>query len=217
MTNPFLEALRQRPLLGDGAMGTLLYARGASSEAPFEQLNLTGQDLIQQAHIDYINAGAEVIETNSFSGNRFRLAASGLAKDVWNINVWAAKVARNAREIAGQPVFVAGSVGPTGKLLAPIGDVTANEMDEAFREQMEGLLAGGVDLFMIETMPGMEEMAIAVRAARRLSKLPVVAQFSFSVEGHSLMGVTPEDVLQLLVELGDDMPDVIGINCGAGP
>lgn len=217
MTHPFLQALKQRPLLVDGAMGTLLYERGASSEAPFEQLNLTGQNIVQQAHIDYINAGADVIETNSFSGNRFRLAASGLDKEVWNLNVWAAKVARNAREIAGQPVFVAGSVGPTGKFLAPIGDVSDTELDEAFREQMEGLLAGGVDLFMIETMSGLEEMAIAVRAARRVAKLPVVAQFSFSVEGQSLMGVTPEDAVRLLAELGDDMPDVLGINCGAGP
>jgi homocysteine S-methyltransferase len=217
MTNPFLEALRAAPLLGDGAMGTVLYERGAPPEAPFEQLNLSGKELVQQVHIDYINAGAELIETNSFSGNRFRLAASGLERDVWNINVWAAKVARNAREIAGQPVFIAGSVGPTGKLLSPIGDVTASEMDAAFREQMEGLLAGGVDLFMIETMPGLEETAIAVRAARKLSKLPVVAQLSFSVEGQSLMGVTPEDAVALMAELGNDRPDVIGINCGAGP
>lgn len=217
MNNPFLEALKQRPLLCDGAMGTLLYERGASSEAPFEQLNLTRKELVQQVHIDYINAGSDIIETNSFSGNRFRLAPSGLHGEVWNINIWAAKVARNAREIAGQPVFVAGSVGPTGKLLAPIGDVTASEMDAAFREQMEGLLAGGVDLFMIETMSSLEEAVIAIRAARKLSKLPVVAQLSFSVEGQSMMGVTPEDAVRLLAELGEDMPEVLGINCGAGP
>lgn len=217
MTNPFLDALRQRPLLTDGAMGTLLCIRGASPEAPFEQLNLTRAEFVQQVHIDYINAGAEVIETNSFSGNRFRLSTGGLERDVWNVNLWAAKIARNAREIAGHPVFVAGSVGPTGKLLAPIGDVTADEMESVFREQMEALLAGGVDLFMIETMSGLEETIIAVRAARKVSKLPVVAQLSFSVEGHSLMGVRPEDAVRLFSELGDDAPDVVGINCGAGP
>ncbi len=217
MTNSFLEALKSRPLLADGAMGTLLYTRGAPSEAPFEQLNLTCAEIVQQVHIDYINAGAEVIETNSFSGNRFKLAASALEREVWNINVWAAKIARTAREIAGHPVFVAGSVGPTGRLLAPIGDVSAQEVESVFVEQMEGLLAGGVDLFMVETMPSLDETVLAVRAARKSSKLPVVAQLSFSVEGHTLMGATPEDAVRLLAELGCDMPDVLGINCGAGP
>src|SRR5882724_528554 len=147
MTHPFLQALKERPLLVDGATGTLLYSRGASTEASFEHLNLTRQDLVQQAHIDYINAGADVIETNSFSGNRLRLANFGLEEQVWKLNVWSAKVARNAREVAGQPVFVAGSVGPTGKLLSPLGDTSEEEIANAYQEQMEALLAGGVDLF----------------------------------------------------------------------
>jgi homocysteine S-methyltransferase len=217
MTHPFLEAIKKKPLLCDGAMGTLLYSRGASPEACFEQLNVGKQDVVQQVHIDYINAGADVIETNSFCGNRFRLQAYGKEGDVWQFNVWAAKVARNAREIAGQPVFVAGSVGPTGKLLAPIGDVTKQELEDVFTEQMEGLLAGGVDLFIIESMASPVEAAVAVRAARKLSKLPVVAQFSFSTEGNTVMGSRPDDVVRMLVELGDDRPDLIGINCGAGP
>jgi len=216
-SNSFLETLKQRPLLADGGIGTLLYSRGASTEACFEHLNLTKQETIQQLHVDYINAGAEIIETNSFSGNRIKLANSGLENDVWKINVWAAKIARNAREIAGQPTFVAGSVGPTGKLLPPLGDTALDELDYAFKEQMEALLAGGVDFFMIETMSSLEETAIAVRAARNLSKLPVVAQISFSVEGHTLLGATPEDVARLIRDLGDEAPDVIGINCGAGP
>jgi len=217
MTHPFLQAIKERPLLADGAMGSLLYSRGASPEASFEQLNLTRQDLVQQAHIDYINAGADVIETNSFAGNRVRLAAFGLDDQVWKLNVWAAKVARNAREVAGQPAFIAGSVGPTGKLLSPLGDISEQELSEIFQEQMEALLAGGVDLFMIETMSSLEELAIAVRCARRVSKLPIVAQLSFSVEGHTLFGTTPEDAVKLLSDLADDLPDVIGINCGAGP
>lgn len=217
MTHPFLEALKKKPLLCDGAMGTLLYARGASPEACFEQLNVGKQDVVQQVHIDYINAGAEVIETNSFCGNRYRLKAYGKEQDVWQFNVWAAKVARNAREIAGQPVFIAGSVGPTGKLLAPIGDVTKAELESAFTEQMEGLLAGGVDLFIIESMSSPVEAAVAVRAARKLSKLPVVAQFSFTTEGNTIMGTKPEDAARILLDLGDERPDVIGINCGAGP
>ncbi|HEY9713895.1 MAG TPA: homocysteine S-methyltransferase family protein, partial [Chroococcales cyanobacterium] len=217
MTHPFLKALKERPLLADGAMGSLLYARGASPEASFEHLNLTRQDLVQQVHIDYINAGADIIETNSFSGNRIRLSNFGLEESTWKLNVWAAKVARNAREVAGQPVFVAGSVGPTGKLLKPLGETSVEELTQAFTEQMEALLAGGVDLFMIETMSSLDETALAVRAARAVSKLPVVAQLSFSVEGHTLLGSTPEDVLKMLLELGDNMPDVVGINCGAGP
>ncbi len=213
----FLEIIKTRPMLADGGMGTLLYSRGASHEATFEHLNLTKQDVVQQVHVDYINAGAEIIETNSFSGNRIKLATHGLEGDVWKVNVWAAKIARNAREIAGLPVFVAGSVGSTGKLLPPLGDTNADELDYAFREQMEALLAGGVDLFFVETMSSLEETAIAIKAARKVSKLPVVAQISFSVEGHTLLGATPEDATRILTELGDDMPDVLGINCGAGP
>ncbi|HEY9868764.1 MAG TPA: bifunctional homocysteine S-methyltransferase/methylenetetrahydrofolate reductase [Candidatus Obscuribacterales bacterium] len=216
-THPFLTAIKGRPLLADGAMGTLLYARGASAELSFESLNLSKPEFVQQVHIDYINAGAEVIETNSFSGNRFRLAQHGLEDEVWQLNVWAAKLARNAREIAGQSVFVAGSVGPTGKIWEPFGDTKKADIEDAFRQQMEGLLAGGADLFMIETMPSIEETVLAVRAARKLSKLPVVAQLSFSVEGRTLMGAAPEDAAALVSELGDQLPDVIGINCGAGP
>ncbi len=216
-SHPFLEAIKKSPLLGDGAMGTLLYARGASPEAGFEKLNLSRQDLVQQVHVDYINAGAQVIETNSFCGNRFRLQSYGLEKEVWQLNVWAAKVARNAREIAGMPVFIAGSVGPTGRLLAPIGDTSKADLDAAFREQMEGLLAGGVDLFIIESMGNLIETATAVRAARKLSQLPVVVQFSFTTEGHTVFGAAPQDVARMISELGDDKPDVLGINCGAGP
>lgn len=217
MSNPFLEAVAKRPLLADGGIGTLLYSRGASPEASFEQLNLSNKDMVQQVHVDYINAGAEVIETNSFSGNRFKLAAFGLEKEVWNINVWAAKIARNAREIAGQPTFVAGAVGPTGKMLPPLGDTEKSELYDAYREQMEGLLAGGVDLFMIETMSSLEELVQAVRAARSLSKLPIVAQVSFSPEGFTLFGSTPEDTLRIFEMADVEKPEMLGINCGAGP
>jgi homocysteine S-methyltransferase len=217
MTHPFLTALKERPLLVDGGMGTLLYDRGASTEAAFEILNLSRAELVQQVHIDYLNAGADVIETNSFSGNRLRLANFGLEDEVWKVNVAAAKTARNAREIAGCPAFVAGSVGPTGKLLAPLGDSHFEQLQETFQEQMEALLAGGVDLFMIETMSSLEETMAAVLAARKISNLPVVAHFSFSTEGHTYLGVTPEDAVNLISKLGDARPDVIGINCGAGP
>ncbi len=217
LTNPFIKAINQRPLLADGGIGTLLYSRGISTEASFEHLNLLNKDIVQQLHVDYINAGADLIETNSFSGNRFKLAAFGLEKNVWEINVWAAKIARNAREIAGQPTFIAGAVGPTGKLLPPVGDTTLEQMFDAFKEQMEALLAGGCDLFIIETMPSIDELAIAVKAARSVSNLPIVAQLSFSPEGHTLMGVTPEGAGRIFEKLETEFPEVIGINCGAGP
>lgn len=217
MTNAFIQALKQKPILADGAIGTLLYARGASPETSFEQLNLSNRDLVQQVHVDYLNAGAEIITTNSFSGNRYKLENFGLEKEVWNVNLWSAKIARTAREIAGHEAFIAGSVGPTGKLLPPVGDTKVDDLETAFKHQMEGLLAGGVDLFLIETMSSIDELLAAIRAARSLSKLPVVAQLSFAPEGHTLMGSAPEDMVRLLDELGDDIPEVVGINCGAGP
>ena len=217
MTNPFIKAINERPLLADGGIGTLLYTRGVPHESCFEHLNISNKDLVQQLHVDYINAGADIIETNSFSGNRFKLHQFGLDKSVWEINVWAAKIARNAREIGGQTTLVAGAVGPTGRLLPPVGEITLDEMLAAFKEQMEALLAGGCDLFIIETMPSVEELAIAVKAAREVSQLPVVAQLSFSPEGHSLMGATPEDAVRIFDRLEVKPPEIIGINCGAGP
>lgn len=215
--SPFIKAVKERPLLADGGIGTLLYSRGASPDASFEHLNLTNKELVQDIHVEYLNAGAEIITTNSFGANKFKLANFGLENDVWNINVWAAKVARNAREIAGVPAFIAGSVGPTGRLMPPIGDTREATLFEVFREQMDGLLAGGVDLFTIETMSSIEELTVAVKAARSICDLPVVAQVSFSPEGHTFFGITPEDVSRLFDNLGEDAPEIIGINCGAGP
>lgn len=217
IAGPFIKAVKERPLLADGGIGTLLYSRGASPDASFEHLNLTNKELVQDIHVEYLNAGAEIITTNSFGANKFKLANFGLENDVWNINVWAAKVARNAREIAGVPAFIAGSVGPTGRLMPPIGDTREATLFEVFREQMDGLLAGGVDLFTIETMSSIEELTVAVKAARSICDLPVVAQVSFSPEGHTFFGITPEDVSRLFDNLGEDAPEIIGINCGAGP
>lgn len=217
MTHPFLQAIHKKPLLVDGGIGTMLYARGASTEGVFEQLNETRSDLVLQVHIDYLKAGADVIETNSFAGNRLKLANYGLEEQVSKLNIAAAKIARNAREIVGNPAFIAGAIGPSGQLLMPLGRISAQQLLEAYKEQMEALLAGGVDLFIIETMSSLEELKIAVEAARAVSKLPVVAQLSFSVEGHTLFGTTPEDAIKLVVEMGEQAPDVLGINCGAGP
>lgn len=217
MTHPFLQAIHSKPLLADGGLGTMLYAKGASTEGVFEQLNETRSDLVLQTHIDYLNAGADVIETNSFSANRFRLANYGLEDQVSRLNIAAAKIARNAREIVGKPAFIAGAVGPSGQLLMPLGDVSTQKLLDVYKEQMEALLAGGVDLFIIETMSSLEELKLAVQAARTVSKLPVVAQLSFSTEGHTLFGAHPEDAIKLVLEMGKEAPDIIGINCGAGP
>src|ERR671932_74302 len=127
MINPFLERLRSGPVLCDGAMGTLLYARGIPYERCFDELNLTQPELIQQIHQDYVAAGADVIETNTFGANRFKLARFGLEAKVRDINFRAVKIAREAREVSGLPVFLAGAVGPIGQPMAPIGTVSLEE------------------------------------------------------------------------------------------
>ena len=215
----FAELVRPgRVLLADGATGTLLYARGASLEGSFDALNLTNPDLVLGVHLDYIRAGAEMITTNTFGANRVRLAGYGLEGQVRPINVQGVKIARNAREIAGVPVLIAGDIGPTGKPLEPVGPLSEREALDAFREQVDALLAGGVDLFVVETMSDPRELALAVRAVREACRLPVIAQMSFSAEGRTLMGVSPREAGAALAALPEAWrPDVVGVNCGAGP
>ena len=143
MNSPFLARLDAAPLLCDGAMGTMLYSLGISYERCFDELNITAPQLVQQVHRDYIAAGAELIETNTFGATRFKLAPHGLEGQVREINLRGVKVAHEAREISGEQVFLAGSVGPTGRPLAPIGSITPVEAHDAFREQIEALLEGG--------------------------------------------------------------------------
>src|SRR5262247_1052569 len=135
------------PLLCDGAMGTLLYARGVSLDACFDVLNLNNPRVVQSIHADYIAAGSDCIETNTFGANRFKLAVHGLQARVREINLRGAKLARDVRESMGRDVLVLGSIGPLGKYLTPIGTIEPAEAREAFREQAEGLLEGGVDAF----------------------------------------------------------------------
>ncbi|MBX6377610.1 MAG: bifunctional homocysteine S-methyltransferase/methylenetetrahydrofolate reductase [Clostridia bacterium] len=217
MSHPLLETMARRPLLGDGAMGTLLAERGGCLDVPCEVLNLTDPERVQQAHLDYILAGAEVIQTNTFGANRYKLAACGRREQVWAVNVAGAKLARAAREVSGEPVFVLGSVGPLGRRLTPLGPLCPEQASAAFREQMEALLAGGVDGFIVETVSDLEELVLAVRAARSLCRLPVVAQVTLSEEGTTLFGAGPREVAAAVAALGADAPDVIGINCGTGP
>jgi len=210
----FLERLKKGVILCDGAMGTLLYSRGISFERSFDELNLSNPKIVQSIHQDYIKAGAEIIETNTFGANRFRLQAFGLENKVNQINVKGAKIAREAREIEGETVFVAGSIGPLGKPLAPIGRITQEQALDAFSEQAEALLEGGVDLFIIETISDLKEMIQAIKAVKNVCQLPIVAQMTFGEDGNTLMGNTPEEVALGLEKLG---VKVVGANCSVGP
>jgi methionine synthase I (cobalamin-dependent)/5,10-methylenetetrahydrofolate reductase len=214
MPNAFLERLNAGPLVCDGAMGTLLHARGIPFAHCFDELNLSNPDLVRQVHLDYIAAGADIIETNTFGANRIRLAGHGFEAAVRGINRQGAKLARDAREIAGADVLVAGAMGPTGKPLTPIGTLTPEEARAAFRQQAEALLEGGVDLFIVETMRTIEEVGEAVRAIRETCDLPIVAQMAFTEEGRTFGGMTAADVVRALEAMG---VDVVGANCSIGP
>jgi homocysteine S-methyltransferase len=195
-------------------MGTMLYSQGISFEHGFDQLNLTDPKLVQEVHRNYIRAGAEMIETNTFGGNRFRLKQHGYEGKVREINLRGAKIARDVRETLGESTFVAGSVGPVGQPLEPIGKISHKEAGDAFREQMEGLLEGGVDLFILETFSSLEELQLAIDACREISKLPIIAQMTFTEENKTIGGNTPEEAARSLRNFG---VEVIGANCSVGP
>jgi homocysteine S-methyltransferase len=212
----FLDRLASgEPILFDGAMGTQLYAQGVPYHRCFDELNLLQPDLVQAVHRAYISAGAEVIETNTFSANRVALAAYGLEMRVRDINFRGVKVAREAREVSGEDVFLAGSVSSIGQPLAPVGTITPEEAREIFVEQIEALLEAGVDLLVLETFSSPIELREAVKAARSVSAdLPIVAEVSMHEDGKTLAGATPDSIVALLDEL---RVDVLGVNCGVGP
>ena len=195
-------------------MGTKLYARGISYEHCFEQLNLSNPELIKAIHLDYVAAGAQVIETNTFGANRYRLAEHGLEQSVRKINRAGAKIAREVREMSETPIFLAGNIGPLGRLLAPLGDVELTEARAAFLEQAEALLEAGVDLFLLETFSDLTEMREALAAVRSVTDLPIVALMSFAEDGTVASGEEPWLIAQTMLEQG---ADVIGANCATGP
>ena len=201
------------PLLCDGAMGTLLYARGVSLDACFDVLNLNNPRVVQSIHADYIAAGADCIETNTFGANRFKLAVHGLERQVREINRRGVALARDVRESSGRDVFVLGSIGPLGKYLAPLGTVTPDEARAAFQEQAEALLEGGVDAFVIETFSDLDEAALAVAAIRAITDVPIIAQMAFTDDGTTFTGRPAAEVARALRALPIQ---ALGANCSVG-
>jgi homocysteine S-methyltransferase len=202
-----------RIVVFDGAMGTMLYARGVFINQCYDELNVRAPEMVRAVHQEYVRAGAEVLETNSFGANRLKLTQHGLESQVHELNAAAARI---AREVAGDhDVLVAGAVGPLGVRLEPFGPTSIDEARGYFREQMTGLRDGGAELFILETFGDLHEIEQAIRAAREVDpSMPVVAQMTIGVDGISPYGATPEDMARALDAWG---ADVIGLNCSVGP
>ena len=213
MPADLLARLKQSPVLCDGAMGTLLYAKGVFINRCYDELNLSQPDLIRGIHHEYLQAGAEIIETNTFGANSFRLARHSLADKVRDINRAGVRLAREAAK--SFDVWVAGSVGPLGTRIEPLGKTSFQEARDAFRAQIEALAEGGADLIILETFGYLEEIRQALLAVKDVSaKLPIVAQVTIDEDGNCLDGSDPETFAPKLAEWG---ADVIGCNCSVGP
>src|SRR6202790_26818 len=213
MPENFIERLKRSPVLCDGAMGTLLYAKGIFINRCYDELNLSQPELIRAVHHDYLQAGAEIVETNTFGANSFRLARHSLADRVRDINLAGAHVAREAAK--SFDVWVAGSIGPLGVRIEPLGKTSFEEARTAFRQQVEALVEGGVDLLMLETFGYLEELHQAVLACRDVNpKIPIVAQVTIDEDGNCLDGADPA---AFTARLNEWNVDVLEINCSVGP
>jgi Methionine synthase I (cobalamin-dependent), methyltransferase domain len=195
----------------DGAVGTRLYDKGIYINRSYDELNLASPDLVREVHEEYVKAGADIIETNSFGATRQKLLPYGLEGRLRDINIAAARL---AREAAGERVFVAGAIGPLGLRIEPFGPTSFDEAREMFKEQAEALLEGGVDLFILETFSELSVIEQAIRAVRELCDLPIIAQMTIQMDGKTTFGTTPEVFTASLDKWG---VDVIGLNCGMGP
>jgi methionine synthase / methylenetetrahydrofolate reductase(NADPH) len=211
MKRSFLDALGERVLVCDGAMGTMLYARGVFINRSFDALNLAQPDLVGEVHREYLRAGADVIESNTFGANRVKLAAFGLSDRLHEINVTGAQIARGA---ARERAWVAGAIGPLGIRIEPFGRTGVDEAESYFKEQAAALLEGGVDLFILETFRDVNEISAAIAAVRSLTDLPIVAQMTTEEDGNSLDGTPPEEFGPALDARGATL---IGVNCSVGP
>jgi 5-methyltetrahydrofolate--homocysteine methyltransferase len=206
-------SILDRIRLFDGGMGTLLQDRGLEGGMPGEQWNVDNPDAVRSAHEEYADAGASVLTTNTFGGTRPRLDLHGLGDRVHEINAAAARLAREVADAHG--ILVAGDLGPTGELLEPLGTLTEADAEDLFAEQVAGLVAGGIDLVLIETLSDLGEARAAVAAAQRVAPdLPIVVTLSFDTNLRTMMGVAPAAAATELAALG---VAAVGANCGRGP
>ncbi len=210
-TPPFSERLERGIILSDGAIGTYLHERGVPMDRCFAELCLTDGAAIEAVHREYADAGAEILTTNSYGANRLQLDRQGLAGDLRRINIASARLARQASE---RRCYVAGSVGPLGAAMVPLGRVDREEALTIFREQVEALAEGGVDLIVIETISDLEEFDVALLAAREACDLPVVIHKTFTEDGRTLMGELPHEVVARAAAAG---ATAVGANCTVGP
>lgn len=195
----------------DGAVGTRLYDKGIYINRSYDELNLTQPDLVKEVHDEYVAAGADIIETNTFGATRPKLLPYGLESKLHEINAAAARIARQS---AGEKAFVAGAIGPLGLRIEPFGPTSFDEAKGFYLEQVNALLEGGVDLFVLETFSELEIIEQAIKAVREVSDLPIVAQMTIQMDGKTAFGSTPETIATRLDELG---ADIVGLNCGMGP
>lgn len=202
-----------KPILLDGAMGTMLFAAGLEAGKCPEEWNVLHPEKVREIHRAYIEAGSQIILTNTFGGSKIRLESHGLAERVQELNQAAAKNARAEADAVDQIVVVAGSIGPSGQLLEPIGTMKAEDARQSFADQAAGLAAGGVDMFWIETMSDLEEVKAAIAGVRSVSDLPIAATMSFDSHGHTMMGIKPE---QAAKALHLEEIQLLGANCGTG-
>ena len=209
-----IETISKKTLLADGAMGTMLHARGIGFDKCFDELNLTNPVTVAEIHREYIEAGAELIITNTFSANRFKLRKHGLQDNVAEINRAGVELVKRVVAAAYKDVLIAGDVGPLGVRIAPYGRVKPEEAREAFAEQIRALAEAGADLIVIETMSDLYEIQEAIKAAKESCSLPVVASVTFTRDDRTLLGDAPAKVARRLADTG---ADVIGVNCSGGP
>ena len=206
---------REGVALADGAMGTMLFDRGLESGGSPELWNLEHPDRVAAVHRGYLEAGSDLILTNTFGGNRFRLALHGLEARVDELNRAGARLAREAAAAVGSKALVAGDIGPSGGILEPLGDLAFEAAVSGFAEQARALIDGGVDVMWIETMSDLEEVRAAVEGVRRISPaIPLITTMTFDTRGHTMMGVSPEQAVEALQGWG---AAAVGGNCGNGP
>ena len=205
----------RRPILADGAMGTMLFAAGLQFGDPPEVWNLSHPDVVRRIHRAYLDAGARILMTNTFGGNRLRLGLHNLQGRVTELNQTAAVLLRGEVDRAGGTALVAGDIGPTGAIMAPTGTLAYDEAVDTFAEQAAGLVTGGVDLIWVETMSDLLEIRAATEGVRRVApEIPLITTMTFDTRSHTMMGVSPEQAVKALTAWG---ADAVGGNCGNGP